>query len=175
MTLTLLPIQDATRAQVAVAYGRGIAGSHDFVVPDVLANMIGRAGLDVPIDLICDDLGPAGWAGLTPYGLFPDTWESTTFLAPRLRGTHAFALARCLQAHRVDDLVTEHGQVRVLTSTAQSNTRSVSASRRYAAHNGWPAGRFVEEPHKNRTSFVLDWPVPVPHTCLLPETQDVVA
>jgi hypothetical protein len=167
LALVRTPIQTASvdliTACVYAATEDTQPGYGDWLLPGVLAS----SEADAPRDLIADEHGPAGWVGLTQYNKQPLVWESTTFLAPRLRGIGLLPYARCWQAHMVDDLLARHGdEVRVLTSIAEWNHRSQQASRRYASDHGWPdTWRHEPEPHKDRIGVLFDWPVPVPHTC----------
>lgn len=111
--------------------------------------------------LVLEDGQPGGWVGWTRYRGPIEAWESTTFLAPRLRGTGMLALARCWQVHLVAAL---HGwdgdnDSVLLSSIASTNPRSLAASAAYASEQGWSTDwLMVTEPLKGRTSRVLLWP-----------------
>jgi hypothetical protein len=113
--------------------------------------------------LLYDGAAPAGWAGWAPHE--PSCgWQSTTYLAPHLRGHRLLHQARCLQAHAVP-LLPSAGPV--ISSIAVTNDRSLRASTRYAREHGWPERlTVVHEPHLQRNAWILTWPpAPVPHTC----------
>lgn len=164
-----VPIQLASEALVRACAEVAFEQTPDvFDRTGITERMVERIDSSHPIDVLVDDDGPAGWFGWVPYGTDGNTWETTTFLAPRLRGTGVFAQARCAQAHALDNLVAEHGtDFRAITSIHQDNPRSLAASRRYVSENGWPdTWRLVDEPHKDRTAWVFTWPILTPHTCL---------
>lgn len=170
--LVRTPIQHATVEAIKAAIDAASVGTRPGIAEWLPPKLIARRALPEPFDLICDVHGPAGWVGLfrVPSTTGPDvcTLEISTYLAPRLRGTGALPTAFYWQAHMVADLHRNHPRLRVIASIADWNTRSQAAFRRYADTHGWPpAWQTIEEPDKQRTSLILDWPVPVPHTCML--------
>lgn len=128
---------------------------------------------DHPIHVIRDGEQPIGWYGWMPSASVAHAWESTTFFIPDLRGTGLFDLVQCRLAHEMEALATQHGaDTRFFSAIAQWNTRSQAAFRSYATRHDWPqAWSVAEEPAKNRTSVVLDWPQPAPHTCHHPHDE----
>lgn len=123
--------------------------------------------------LLRDDTGCIGWAGWAPYAERPDAWQTTTYFSPAYRGSGLFERARCLELHAADT-VTAWAQARsrpvtFLLSIADWNTRSLRASRRYAAECGWhDTWEQVQEPHAGRLAHVFLFPpLPAPHRCWL--------
>lgn len=133
----------------------------------LLPRMLARRPRGEHIEILVHDGRPAGWWGWATYPGLPGTWESTTYFAPPLRGTGLFARALCRQAHLADGLALLHGpQSRFVSSIASWNVRSLGAHTSYARRHGWPPlWREVDEPDRRRTSHVLTWPTPAPHTC----------
>lgn len=109
--LIRLPIQQASVAVVEACVQAATEGMEHLFTPSLLTNMIERAHPDAieQIDLLIDDHGPAGFVGLVAYPDAEHTWETTTFLSPRLRGTGLFGWAKCWQVHAMDDLRAAHG------------------------------------------------------------------
>lgn len=176
-SLTRLPIQQASATLAEDCVNAATAGMEHLFTPSLRANMIARAHPEAiePIDLLVDDHGPAGWVGLVVYPDAEHTWETTTFLAPRLRGVGLFEWAKCWQAHAANDLLTIHGKhLRLITSINPANTRSLAATRRYAETHDWPNdGALQDEPSKHRTGWVIEWPTPTPHTCYQPSSASL--
>lgn len=166
--LQRLPIQYASPALVAEAVAAATNGVEHLFSTTLRTNMVARAHVDCPepLELLIDTDGPVGWVGLVVYPERAATWETTTFFAPRLRGTGLFGWAKCWQAHAFAALADDSDQdLRLVTSIAPTNTRSVDASAHYALAHGWPSGRLVDEPHKGRTGWVVEWPDDLTHTC----------
>lgn len=167
--LTLLPIQQAAPQTAADAVAAATEGVEHLFSERILTNMVARAHIDCPepLALLLTPDGPAGWVGLVVYPEAPYTWETTTFFAPRLRGTGLFKWAKCWQAHAFAELANDSSHdLSLLTSISQSNNRSVEATRRYAHAHGWAAGRLHNEPTKERTGWVFEWPQDLAHTCV---------
>jgi hypothetical protein len=140
--LTLLPIQQATPQTAADAVAAATEGVEHLFSERILTNMVARAHIDCPepLTLLLTPDGPAGWVGLVVYPEAPHTWETTTFFAPRLRGTGLFRWAKCWQAHAFTELANDSSHdLSLLTSISQANNRSVEATRRYAGAHGWTA------------------------------------
>lgn len=119
------------------------------------------------LDLVFDAGGPAGWAGWIPYQEHDSVWQSSTWLAPRLRGRGLVPVIRCHQAHRAEQLVRYIGNrpIRFVSSVDELNARSLRASQRYATSHGWPQWALTHERVRGRTAWVVEWPLPTPHTC----------
>lgn len=167
--LTLLPIQQATPQLVASAVSLTTQGVEHLFSPSLLTNMVARAHVDAhePLALLADTHGPAGWVGLVEYPDAPHTWETTTFFAPRLRGTGLFGWAKCWQAHAFAALADDSSQhLSLVTSISQANRRSLAATHHYARAHRWSTGRLAEEPSKERIGWVYPWPDDLTHTCV---------
>jgi len=120
--------------------------------------------------LLFDRSGAAGWSGWLPYRDRERTWQSSTYLAPRLRGTGLMALLRCDQVHRAVNLRARLGGAApaFVSSIATDNPRSLAASRAYAADTGWANWAHTVEREAGRLAWVLEWPaLPAPHACFL--------
>jgi hypothetical protein len=116
-----------------------------------------------------------GWVGWAPYKERPHCWQTTTYFAAALRGTGLFERARCHQIHAADIVAgwaTDAGlpQATFMLSIADWNVRSLRASRRYAASNGWmDTWEQVFEPLAERHAHVFTFPYPAAvHQCYLP-------
>ena len=119
--------------------------------------------------LLFDEVGGAGWTGWIPYRERRNSWQSSTWIAPRLRGQGLLPLLRCDQVHRAEQLADrwQLDDARFVSSIAVGNTRSLTASRGYAASAGWNGWSRVRE--AGRDAWVLSWPFPAtPHVCFLP-------
>ena len=123
------------------------------------------------ISIIQDGFGFAGWCGWLPYQEEPDIWQSSTYLAPRLRGLDAIPVMRCHQVHRAEVLAERLGRrdIRFISSIDVANTRSLKASKRYALDAGWGGDAdwvLTEEKNRGRNAYVLAWPeMPATHAC----------
>lgn len=162
-----IPIQSASPTDVMGAFDACVDDMDHLLQPGFRESVLGRMRKTDPLDLLMDSQGPAGWVGFVPYAPSPLTWESSTFLAPRLRGGDAFLAARCAQAHMGQDLVRKHGDKVALVSSINShNERAIRASRSYIDQHGWPdSGTIVAGEHKSRKSLLIRWPLPTPHLC----------
>lgn len=133
---------------------------------------------------LVDEHGPAGWLGWIAYlgpaepavgDLEPGDrlWETSTYLAPRLRGTGFYPSAKCWQAHAATSIAATFPGSVFISSIATTNERSIAATRRFATRNGWRTSeRIVDEPWRTRAARVFTWPPPVaPHAAchLAPE------
>ena len=169
VSVTRLPIQQASATLAEECVNAATDGMEHLFTPSLRANMIARAHPDAvePLDLLLDDHGAAGWIGLVVYPEAEHTWETTTFLAPRLRGTGLFGWAKCWQVHAMEDLRAAHcPHLRLVTSINPNNARSLAATGAYARTHGWPdTGGFQHEPSKQRTGWVIERPTPTPHAC----------
>ncbi len=117
-------------------------------------------------------VGFVGWVGWVPYKERPNCWQTTTYFSAEHRGTGLFERARCHQLHAAD-IVTrwaaERGlpPVTIMLSIADWNHRSLRASRRYAASNGWTdTWEHVAETVAGRNAYVFSFPYPAAvHPC----------
>lgn len=124
--------------------------------------------------------GCIGWVGWAPYKERPGCWQTTTYLSAEHRGSGLFERARCHQLHAADSVTSwaaerELPPVTFMSSIADWNHRSLRASRRYAASNGWPdTWEQVTEPVADRDAYVFFLPSPdTAHQCYqLPEVAD---
>lgn len=124
--------------------------------------------------VIADAHGGAGWTGWVPYQEQPGTWQSTTWLAPRLRGTGLLEQLRCDQIHRAAALKTRWNlqHMTLVSSIDATNTRSLTASRRYADARGWTDWTSVTETVRPRQAWLLTWPANLDdHPCHLPSRR----
>jgi hypothetical protein len=121
--------------------------------------------------LLGDPSGSVGWVGWAPYKERPHCWQTTTYFSAAHRGTGLFERARCHQVHAAEAVAawaSERGMpATFMLSIAAQNERSLAASRRYAASNGWPdTWERVFEPLADREAYVFTFPFPeVPHQC----------
>jgi len=120
----------------------------------------------------------AGWCGWVP--LADGAWQSSTYLAPHLRGTGLLDRLRCAQVHDAAAVTRAaaaagEGPPRFASTIDVRNARSLAASLGYARRAGWRVDpgtwREVDQPDRGRRVVVLDWPPEVawgaaPHPCV---------
>lgn len=121
------------------------------------------------LGFLFDTQGGAGWCGWLPWEETPNAWQSTTYLAPRLRGQGLLSVLRCDQVHRAQALTRRWELVNpvFVSSIHEENVRSLAASRRYAQTQGWVEWESRFEKVLRRPAQVLTWPVGMPHDCYL--------
>lgn len=126
------------------------------------------------VNFIFDKDGGAGWVGWVPYLEGSHEWQSTVYLAPRIRGTGLFPVAQCQIFHLADKLQARFRDtpsgVTFVTSISVENGRSIAAHKAYTRE--WKsAWERVWENKSNgeRDAWVLQWDEPFPaHPCFLP-------
>lgn len=168
-TILATPIQQVSEELVRQAVLNACTDTSPGYGDWMVERVIPRIHNSAPCDILVFDDKPVGWVGFTPYANEVLTWESSTFLAPSMRGVGMLAKARCRQAHMAEQLVEDCGpEAKLVSSIAEWNRRSQKAAQKYAKTHSWPdLGKLVEEPHKDRKSLLIVWPQPVPHQCFL--------
>lgn len=176
--VTAIPLKDATEQDVHESLD-SIADSlkPGSTLPQVMLERWSLALANQYPDclwLVRDNQGFAGWVGWAPYTETPHTWQTTTYFAPRLRGTGLLTPSRCLQVHTQDTLRTWHNQPELtfVSSIATWNTRSIAATSRYALEHNWPnQWTPAYEKSLKRHAWVLTWPSAPAHTCTSSHSQ----
>jgi hypothetical protein len=123
-------------------------------------------------DMLLKDWQGVGWSGWFPLWSNPyDTWSSTTYLAPQLRGKGLFPVLRCRQAHAANEIVKRLGEkVGFVSSIETTNIQSLRASHKYAQQNKWENRWYlVEDKENDRLLLRMHWPTPpkIKHECFL--------
>lgn len=119
--------------------------------------------------IVCHGGRPAGWAGWVTYPDEPNAWQTTTYLAPQLRGVGLLPVVRCRQIHAmaVVERWSGHPDLTFLTSVDVRNRRSLRASSNYIERQGWPGGWKRARELGGRDAWVYRWPRVPAHSCPL--------